>query len=943
MRLMFTFLALMGLSCAAFGGVIKGTVKDAADTSTLPGVVVNIKNTGKATATDGDGYFEITDVEDGKYELVFSMLTYAQQSQTVTVKNGIGQVDILLQPDKKTLSNVTISDTRITRTENAVLMEIKKSTSIVSGISAAQISKTMDRNAADVVKRIPGVTVSDDRFIVVRGLADRYNNVWLNDASAPSSEVDKRSFSFDLIPSGLIDRILVYKTPSPELPGDFAGGMVKIYTNSMPEKNQISFSYQASHRVNSTGTTFNYEEPSKTDWLGYDDGGRSLPENAPAYIKKSDTAVAGPFTKAMGNKWIIKQKTAGPDGRFNFSASGVKRFGGVKIGTTLAGNYSSISTNYSYSRQDYDSVDLNYYYNDQQSENKRSVGLLSNTSAIFGNHKIEFKNLYNQTGKSTVTLRNAVEDTANLSSDERAYFIGYESRASYCSQLSGFHRGNNERWKYNWTIGYADLFKNQPDQRRIRYTKNFGESDTMFNAQVVSVVNPYNGGGRLFFELQENTYSFNHQFTYSLPLWERTFDISAGNFIEQKGRFFGARNLGYTINAGGGNFLNADRLKHLPLDQIFADSNVGTRKSFMIDETTNVTDKYNAKNKMIASFILLKAPVTKKLNVVGGVRYEQNTQILTIDTALNVELETQFLLPSVNISYNISDKNLVRVAYGKTLNRPEFREQAPFLYYDFEERVTVSGALRPTTINGTNGDTLEVCQVQNIDARWEWYPETGEMIHIGGFYKSFKAPIQTVVTNVGGETKNLTFTNLDKAYSVGIEIDVRKNLSFLDNWLNTKVFRDFSLVGNAAFIKSELEFDSTKTDNANRKVLLAKSPLVGQSPYMYNAGLFYQSDKLALQGSVLYNVCGPRLFALGAADNNAESVLELPFATLDFTIQKTIAKHYAVTLGAQNLLDSKSQLVDDINRNSKYDADQDKAFKVYRPGRYYSLGVKINF
>jgi outer membrane receptor for ferrienterochelin and colicin len=159
-----------------------------------------------------------------------------------------------MMPEITVLKDQVVKSARITYTENAVINEIRQSNAVVSGTSAAQISKTMDRNAADVVKRIPGVTIQDDRFVIIRGLPDRYNTVFLNDAGTPSSESDKRAFSFDMIPAGLIDRVLIFKTPSPELPGDFAGGMVKVYTSSLPDKNKITVSLQTCSREFSTGT-----------------------------------------------------------------------------------------------------------------------------------------------------------------------------------------------------------------------------------------------------------------------------------------------------------------------------------------------------------------------------------------------------------------------------------------------------------------------------------------------------------------------------------------------------------------------------------------------------------------------------------------------------------------------------------------------------------------
>ncbi|MEI8280385.1 MAG: carboxypeptidase-like regulatory domain-containing protein, partial [Bacteroidota bacterium] len=476
-------------SIQSFAANIKGTVKEQGNGAPLIGVTIAIKNTDKGVQTDMDGKYQISDLPNGTYELTFSYITFASQSHTVTIKNNNDVVlDISLKPEGQELKTVSVKSNRVTHTENAVMMEIRKSNTVVSGISAAQIGKTMDRNAADVVKRIPGVTIQDDRFINIRGLNDRYNTVLLNDAGAPSSEVDKKSFSFDLIPSGLIDRIMIYKTPSPELPGDFAGGTVKIYTTSLPEKNQISVGIQTSSREYSTGSSFNYNKQSSTDWMGYDKGIRNLPVGTPDFINKNDVNIST-ITKNFDNDWIIYNKKQTPDMRFNFALSNVAKWKRVKIGNTLGVAYSSTSTNYTIRRQDWDSASQIYDYYDQTSVTKSSVGLLDNAAIAIGNSKIEFKNLYNQIGVASLVYRTTdpVADPAasDTISRERSYAMGYESRATYTSQLTGTHKSNDDTRKYTWTLGYTDLFKNAPDLRRIKYKKNDKSlPDSMFSAQV---------------------------------------------------------------------------------------------------------------------------------------------------------------------------------------------------------------------------------------------------------------------------------------------------------------------------------------------------------------------------------------------------------------------------------------------------------------------------
>jgi outer membrane receptor protein involved in Fe transport len=210
------------------------------------------------------------------------------------------------------------------------------------------------------------------------------------------------------------------------------------------------------------------------------------------------------------------------------------------------------------------------------------------------------------------------------------------------------------------------------------------------------------------------------------------------------------------------------------------------------------------------------------------------------------------------------------------------------------------------------------------------------MVHAGVFYKSFKAPIQRVVLASGGSGREFSFINTDKAYSAGVEVEARKDFSFLDSWFNTKMFQNFTLVGNVALIKSE---QTVKTDTSNQ---LKNAPLQGQSPYMLNVGLFYQNDSLGLQGSILYNVYGARMYALGTLQD--ESTGELPFHSLDLVVAKYFFKHYMLNIGVQNLLDDTLYLVSDINNDSKFEkGGGDRLFQSYKPGRYFTVGVKIKF
>ncbi len=898
------------------------------------GVIVSIQNSDRNAQTDIDGHYEFQNMPDGTYTLEFNYVSYTKQNATLTLSNGgIAIQDMMLKAAGNQLVGATVNTVRRTNTETAVLAEIRKTTLVVSGISAAQISKTMDRNAADVVKRIPGVTIQDDRFITIRGLADRYNAVWLNDAGAPSAETDKKAFSFDIIPSGLIDRILIFKTPSPELPGDFAGGMVKIYTTSIPDKNTYTFGVSSSYRDGSTGTDFFYNQQSSTDWLGYDKGIRSLPELVTNEKVTSTQANNKEVSKSFGNDFMLFNKKQPVDLRLNASASNVFKFKHFKLGTTLGLTYSDVYTNYNVTRLDYTGVDKTFNYNDLQSSRKVNVGGLANFAAVIGNSKIEFRNLYNQIGNAAVVNRTSNIDSFKArEGEERSYSMGYESRATYSAQLSGNHHNSSDTRKYTWTLGYTDLFKNSPDLRKIKYLQD--PSTGKFTAQV-SPGSPdiNNGGGRYYSYLFENVYSFSHQFSQKINLGNFDFDLNLGNYVEYKKRNFEARELGYSLVVNSAETRN---MLSLPINEIFADENVGGDGHFKISEITADYDKYNASNRLIASFVSLTLPVSARLKVVTGVRFENNLYKLTgysYPDTLKPEVTTNFLLPSLNATYNFSTRSLLRLAYGKTVNRPEFRETAPFFFYDFDRRAGTYGALFPTSFSGNGGDTLKVAQIHNLDLRYEFYPTSGEVIQIGGFYKHFQDPIQQVSYYNGDRA--FRFINAKSAYVYGVEADVRKNLQFLDDKWNTSFLKNFTVVGNLALSKSEL-----KIDTSGRTSLLPNTPLEGQSNYVINTGIFYQSDSLGLQGSLLYNVYGPRAYSLGTVDDG--SIGELAFHSLDLTLTKTINKHYQINFGVQNLLDQSFRFVVDGNQDQKFKSD-DLLYSSYKPGRYFTLGVRVRF
>jgi outer membrane cobalamin receptor len=329
----------------AQNGTISGTVTDSKSGETVVGANVVIHGTTVGSPTDIDGKFIIPNVKPGTYNLSVTFVTYkAHTIPDVVVESGkITDIKVQMQEDVSELKEVVITGTREINNDLSLLKAIKESKLVVSGISAEQISRSQDRDAAQVVRRVPGVTLQDNRFVVVRGLSSRYSNVMLNGVLAPSTETDMRAFSFDIIPSGLIDRMLIFKSGSADLPGDFAGSVIQVDTKSAIEEDFTNVSLSTGYRFNTTLTTQNSQQRSSTEWLGFDNGFRSLPSGAPANYGGLgfDINRIEQESKKFSNTWGLEEINVKPDVRFSLDLGRNFHLGKVSVSSINSLSYSN--------------------------------------------------------------------------------------------------------------------------------------------------------------------------------------------------------------------------------------------------------------------------------------------------------------------------------------------------------------------------------------------------------------------------------------------------------------------------------------------------------------------------------------------------------------------------------------------------------------------------
>lgn len=925
-------LGFLILSCGfAFSqGSITGTVTDAATGEAIVGANVVIQGSQLGAPTDVDGKFSIKNVAAGTYSLQVTFITYKPHVlNDVVVENGKRvNIDVKLSEEVSELQEVVVSGVRTIDNDFSLISAIREGKLVVTGVSAEMISRSPDRDAAEVVKRVPGVTIMGGRFVVIRGLSERYNVSMLHGAYAPSMEADRRSFAFDIIPSGQIDQLLVFKSPSPELPGDFAGGVVKITTKSIPDANTLSVSYSIGYRNGTSFDDFSQSSRTGSQFLGFNSGTNDLPSDFPTTSQLKGWDLNDPRRaragRALPNAWVPEQTTAFLDQSVAITGGVKFNAGKVRIGNITSLNLSHSRTHFQVNRRDFDVYDFTadapdprYDYVDDQNNLNVRTGILHNWAFKFDdNNSIEFKNLFNQINNSQYIYRAGLNYENNNSGDPRG-FGGFSEtyRGVYSGQLVGKHKLFDAKTNINWVLNAGISHRDLPDMRRYRV-----DIDPMSGAERTFVPNGAAQTyflGRFYSEMKEKNYSGSVGIDHTLEITDSFLPVvSAGVFYEIKDRTFDARNLGY-IQGTTWDPSNSN----LSIDELFEPQNINGQDGLQFDEQTNLSDSYDAQNNLLAYYGSVSLPFND-VKVSGGVRIESNTQSLqsfqTNGAAIDQEVKVNRVLPSMNASYNFSEKMLVRATYGQTLNRPEFREIAPFGFYDFEYNWVVTG----------NPD-LKTARVNNYDVRWEWYPSKTEMVTFGGFYKDFTNAIEMHYKVGSGSISTFDFQNAGNAFNYGVELDVRKSLLGLTG---SKFVDNINLLFNAALIKSEVQVDNQP-----------KRELMGQSPYVINAGVYYNSEASGLQVSLLYNVAGRRLFAVGGYTDSGvlsyDNIYEMPRNVLDFSVSKTLKEKFQVKLSVADILNQKYVLLQDGNSDGEFNSTKDQIIQSNRYGSLFTLGL----
>lgn len=918
---------------------MRGVVKDARAGETIVGAVVTLKGaTERTTVTDVDGIFEFEGLDASKrYEVVVKYLGY----KTVTlqgVKANEQEANLLqvsLQPDEQTLKEVTVTGVERRDTQNAMIRAARNSAVIVNNVSAQMISKTQDSNAGEVIRRVPGVSIIEDKFVMVRGLSQRYNNVWVNGGAVPSSEADARAFSFDIIPSGQIDNITIVKTASAEYPADYSGGFVIVNTKDIPLTDGFSISVGGNLNDATGFKDFSYNEGSGTDFLGFDSGKRGMNGGIGGVLNPMTDAAGNIVTQnavnlrgnGFNNDWLVKNRKPFADLKLAASANKLWKTDGRSIGLLSTINYANEFRTYNDMQNNlfgiYDSVNNrpNYLRRsiDNQYNNNVRLGAMFNLTMLSadGNHRYQFKNIFNQLGNNRYTWREGVSAQSN---SERSAEYYYRSRSTYIGQITGKH--TFERDNLDWSAGYAYANRHLPDRRRYLV------DDALETG--VYALSTGNDISREWTRLDEHIGFAGVNNRRSFSIGSKVMDVKVGAYGEYRTREYTTRNFIYNWNVADNTLPNGFRYGDIA--QLLSDEqNMAADRLYMIEEM-QMRNNYRGYNTLAAGYANALLPLGK-LSVLAGVRFEYNDMALISNTRdYEVSERSQHyrhsnFFPSVNFTYHLCNKQQLRLSYGRSINRPEFRELSPSVYYDFDLASNVQG-----------NTELKNCYVDNIDLRYELYPSSGETISVALFGKFFDKPIEWTYTVAGGTDLVYSYKNARSATSFGVEVDVRKNLGFMG-------LNDFDLSLNGALIKSSVKFEKGAKEEDR--------PMQGQSPYLVNAGVFYKCKPFQLDVAVLYNIIGKRIIGVGrsegttGSDENARvpHSYEMPRNVIDLSVAKRFGKKFELKLSVRDLLAEKV-MYKQFAKVTGADGSQmqvEQISRCYNPGRNVGLQLTYSF
>lgn len=818
----------------------------------------------------------------------------------VTISNAGAATDI---------QEMTVAAPRINNSVEA-LLEMRKKTQTVSDVLGAEaMSRSGDSDAASSLRRVTGLTLVNGKYVYVRGLGERYSSVLLNGSQVPSPEPSRRVVPLDLFPVSILESITVQKSFSPERPAEFGGGLIELKTKAIPKKFTGSMSIGLSSDSFTSG--LNYAGGNK-DSLGFDDGSRAMPaqiKNAFLSNKKIIVSNTEGFTeeeivemsKTLSNSYNVKKSQNPIMPNLQLSIGDSRIIGNWRGGGLFGAIYSQGADVGSRETQSFNVGNVGKLERDEKSqieynENEVQLGGALNLGLSYKDgHALNLTSLMLR-NTTNLTQEKISEKSSDTFKSRKYSTLEWSERQLFFNQVSGAH--SFDKMKVDWRLNKSVANRDSPDSREIM--RNFDNGQYVLETDV-------SGNKRVYSELQDDSQEAGLDLDF-LVLDEQAYDlkVKVGGLINQKDRKSDIFRLHFKNN------FKPNEVPDLSLD---SESILGNRgkDGFLLTNITDSADSFKGTQDVTSLYASTEANFSDSLFLGVGFRQEKSKQ--QVETFKYYEpkfptsegnLRMNDILPSYNLSYKFKGDQKIRLAFGETIARPDFRELSQVSYIEDETGYDVIG-----------NNLLKGTVIQNWDLRFENYFDESDYYSVGAFYKNFNSPIEAIFQP--GDKLVKTFVNAENAKSYGVELEGR--ISF-HNF--SRVLRRWSLSSNVSIIKSVVGIDESQGNQTS-----SQRPLQGQSPYVANIQLFYDRPQYNLTSGVIYNVVGRRITEVGT--NSRPDTYEEPVHQVDLVLNQKI-DDWGYGLKVKNILDveSKSTQGDEIVRSR-------------RKGRTYAVNLSSYF
>lgn len=863
-KLLILLIAIASVSLAQYK--ISGRVFDLTTGEALISANVFIPELNVGTTTDFNGEFVIN-VGKSSFRMRVSYVGYKTIDTLITI-SGETKLNIGLQAEAIKFKEVEVSGSAVN--DNVSLkgfMASKQiSTGIFDGLSYEQIKLTTASTSSELMGKVVGVSIRQDKFVNVRGVDERYNIAVLNGSFLPSPEADKKAFTFDLIPAGLVQSIKVVKTFSPDLPGNFSGGFVDIKTIEFPESTINSANLSFSGIPDATFKKFFVYGMNRLSFFGASDKTSGLPPSLPEDITQVPIEQRNIYAKDIKNLWNRNSLYSLPNFRTNFLSVG-KIFWG-RFSYSVGVIYESYSHKKDFEVYEYEG-DWSKRFEFSGNRILREVRFANSLElkAKFSNQVVGVRGLLVGLFEDESAQMRGFQYT-DQGAEQIHMAIKFNQRNLYFGQIYGENNFGDVNFKWQGSI--SSVLNIEPDTRRLVYGRDMNNPDAKFTVILGPQANLKNGG-----ILSSNLKDEVREIRTSVKLPIFGFNLKTGFDFWETRRNFKFRLIGVVVNLNG---VTDWKMYYLPADSIFIPENF-KRNGFSLDEYKAGTNKYKAYDKNVSTYLLLDLPFKMKnqvFNLSTGFRIEKvNQNIYTRDFAdvRDVVIAKRYfeVLPSVELKYSPTYMMNIKLSYSQTINKPELREISPFAYFDFYTQTSVRG-----------DSALKRALIFNYDLRFELFGLSDDMISVGIFHKHINSPIEKVIVSGSALGSERTFKNARFANVFGIEFEFVKNIWWV------------KIIGNLSLIKSRVDVERTE-GTIERK----GRSLQGQAPYLVNVLIVYEKPNSKFNSSLSFNLTGPRVYDV--ATQYSSDIIEQARYQVDLKFAYELSKNLTLNLTGKNI------------------------------------------